>query len=166
MPHTSTHLIQLPAEALKNVVLVDLENRLALVEDGMHDHAQRVHVGGGVTADGQDVFRSQVLRVGEAERRKVGLPFFTRVLGLKRVRTYKDVTILHSIILLQRFKGSHPAHLSFRGVCGGDAEVKAHDLPGSTLVEDDVLWTQVAVDHFHPAVEKGQTLRDLKGTEQ
>lgn len=64
-------------------MLVDLENRLALVEDGMHDHAQRVHVGGGVAADGQDVLGGQVLGVGEAERREVGLPLFTCVLGLK-----------------------------------------------------------------------------------
>lgn len=34
-----THLVQLPAKALKNVVLVDLENGLALVEDGVHNHA-------------------------------------------------------------------------------------------------------------------------------
>lgn len=40
------YLVQLPAEALENVMLVNLENRLALVEDGVHDHAQRVHVGG------------------------------------------------------------------------------------------------------------------------
>ena len=38
--HTLTHLVQLPAKALKNVMLVDLENRLALIEDSMHDHAQ------------------------------------------------------------------------------------------------------------------------------
>lgn len=55
-----------------------------------------------------------------------------------------------------------PTHLGIRGVDGGDAEVEAHDLPRSALVEDDVLWTQVAVDHFHPTVEEGQTLRDLK----
>lgn len=64
-------------------MLVDLENRLALVEDGMHDHAQRVHVGGRVTADGQDVLRGQVFRVGQAEWREVGLPLFTCVLRLK-----------------------------------------------------------------------------------
>ena len=84
--HTSTHLVQLPAEALKYVMLVDLENRLSLIEDGMHDHAQRVHVGGRVAADGQDVLRGQVLWVSEAERRKVGLPLFTCVLELKRTR--------------------------------------------------------------------------------
>lgn len=39
MLHSSTHLVQLPAKALKNVVLVDLENGLALVEDGVHNHA-------------------------------------------------------------------------------------------------------------------------------
>lgn len=86
--HTSTHLVQLPAEALKYVMLVDFENRLALIEDGMHDHAQRVHVRGGVTADGQDVLRGQVLRVGEAEWREVGLPLFTCVLKLKRMREH------------------------------------------------------------------------------
>lgn len=63
-------------------MLVDLENRLSLVEDGVHDHAQRVHVGGRVAADGQNVLRGQVLGVREAERREVGLPLFTRVLGL------------------------------------------------------------------------------------
>lgn len=91
MWHASTHLIQLPAEALKYVVLVDFENRLALIEDGVHDHAQRVHVGGGVTADGQDVLRGEVLRVGEAERREVGLPLFTRVLKLKRMRERENI---------------------------------------------------------------------------
>lgn len=80
--HTSTHLVQLPAEALKDVMLVDLENRLALIEDCMHDHAQRVHVRGRVTADGQDILRGEVLRVREAEWREVGLPLFTCVLGL------------------------------------------------------------------------------------
>lgn len=40
----SAHLVKLPAEAFKNVMLVDLENRLALVEDRVHDHAQRVHI--------------------------------------------------------------------------------------------------------------------------
>lgn len=55
-----------------------------------------------------------------------------------------------------------PTHLGIGGVGGGYAEVKTHDLPGSALVEDDVLWTQVAMDHFHPIVEKGQTLRHLK----
>lgn len=89
--HTSTHLVQLPAEALKYVMLVDLENRLALIEDGVHDHAQRVHVGGGVTADGQDVLGGQVLGVGEAEWREVGLPLFTRVLGLKRMRQRENI---------------------------------------------------------------------------
>lgn len=39
MLHSSTHLVQLPAKALENVVLVDLENGLALVEDGVHNHA-------------------------------------------------------------------------------------------------------------------------------
>lgn len=84
------YLVQLPAEALENVMLVNLENRLALVEDGVHDHAQRVHVGGWVTADGQDVLRGQVFRVGEAERREIGLPLFTCVLRLKRTREHKN----------------------------------------------------------------------------
>lgn len=72
----------MPAETLKNIVLVDLDYRLAFVENGVHYDSERVHVGGRVTADGQDVFRGQVLRVGEAERRKVGLPLFTCVLQL------------------------------------------------------------------------------------
>lgn len=54
-------------------------------------------------------------------------------------------------------------NLSIWGVGGWDAKVKAHDLPRSTLVEDDVFWTQVAVNHFHSAVEERQTLRDLDG---
>ena len=53
-------------------------------------------------------------------------------------------------------------HLSVWGVGGRDAEVEAHDLPGSALVEDDVLQTQVPVDHFHATVEEGQTLGDLE----
>lgn len=53
-------------------------------------------------------------------------------------------------------------YLGIWGVCGGDAEVEAHDLPCSTLVEDDVLWTQVAMNHLHPTVEERQTLRDLR----
>lgn len=81
-----THLVQLPAEAFKDVVFVDLENWLALVEDGVHDHAERVHVRGRVAADGQDVLGGQVLRVGEAEGRQVGIPLFTRVLGLRSAR--------------------------------------------------------------------------------
>lgn len=72
-------------------MLVDLENRLALIEDGMHDHAQRVHIRGGVAADGQDVLRGQVFRVGEAERRKVGLPLFTCVLRLERTRAHENI---------------------------------------------------------------------------
>ena len=75
-----THLVQLPAETLKNVMLVDLEYRLALVEHSMHDDAKGVHVRDGVAADGQDVLRGQVLGVGEAQRRKVGFPLFTCVL--------------------------------------------------------------------------------------
>lgn len=54
-----------------------------------------------------------------------------------------------------------PTYLCVRGVGGGDAEVKAHDLPGAAFVDDDVLRTQVAVDHFNSAVQKGQALRDL-----
>lgn len=81
-----TCLVQLPAEALKNVVFVDLENWFSLVEDSMHDHAKRVHVRGRVAADGQDVLRGQVLGVGEAERGHVGIPLFTRVLGLRSTR--------------------------------------------------------------------------------
>lgn len=88
----STHLVKLPAETLKNVMLVDLENRLALVEDSVHDHAQRVHVRGGVAADRQDVFRGQVLWVGEAERRLIGLPLFACVLGLQRTREHVQTT--------------------------------------------------------------------------
>lgn len=80
----------MPAKALKNVMLVDFENRLALVKDGMHDHAQGIHVRGRVTADGQDVFRRQVLRVGEAEWREVGLPLFTCVLRLKKTRGHEN----------------------------------------------------------------------------
>lgn len=64
-------------------MFVDLENWFALIKDGMHDHAKRVHVRGRVTADGQDVLRGQVLRVGEAERSQVGIPLFTRVLWLR-----------------------------------------------------------------------------------
>ena len=81
----------MPAEALEYVVLVDLENRLALVEDGMHDHAQRVHVGGGVTADGQDVLGGQVLRVREGEWGEVGLPLFTCVLRLRKMREHEEI---------------------------------------------------------------------------
>lgn len=77
------YLIQLPAEALKDVVLVDLENGLSVVEEGVHDHAQRVHVGGTVAADGQDVLGRQILGVGEAEWGEVGFPFFARVPWLK-----------------------------------------------------------------------------------
>lgn len=88
----STHLVKLPAETLKNVMLVDLENRLALVEDSVHDHTQRIHIRGGVAADGQDVFRGQVLWVGEAERRLIGLPLFARVLGLQRTREHVQTT--------------------------------------------------------------------------
>lgn len=66
-------------------MLVDLENRLSLIENGMHDHAQRIHVRGRVTADGEDVLRSQVLRVGEAEWREVWLPLFTCVFRLRGV---------------------------------------------------------------------------------
>lgn len=95
--HTSTHLVQLPAEALKYVMLVDLENRLALIEDSVHDHAQRVHVGGRVTADGQDVLRGQVLWVSEAERRKVGLPLFTCVLELKRMREDGNIKMCRTL---------------------------------------------------------------------
>lgn len=85
-----THLVQLPAEAFKDVVFVDLENWFALVEDGVHDHAERVHVRGRVAADGQDVLGGQVLRVGEAEGRQVGIPLFTRVLGLRRARGQRE----------------------------------------------------------------------------
>lgn len=45
-------------------MLVDLENRLPLIEDSMHDHAQRIHVRGSVTANRQYVLGSQVLWVG------------------------------------------------------------------------------------------------------
>lgn len=76
------HLVQLPAETLKNVMLVDLENRFAFIEYSVHDHTEGVHVGGRVAADGQYVLRGQVLGVREAQRRKVRFPFFTCVLGL------------------------------------------------------------------------------------
>lgn len=45
-------------------------------------------------------------------------------------------------------------HLLLSGVCGGDAEVEAHDLPGTTLVKDDVLRGQVAVHHLDPTVQE------------
>ena len=162
------YLVQLPAEALENVMLVNLENRLALVEDSVHDHTQRVHVGGWVTADGQDVLGGQVLRVGEAERREIGLPLFTCVLRLKRTREHKNENLESSrqgcpaCKTILRDKDPFCTHLSVWGVGGGDAEVEAHDLPGSALVEDDVLQTQVPVDHFHATVEEGQTLGDLE----
>lgn len=71
-------------------MFVDLENWFALVEDGVHDHAERVHVRGRVAADGQDVLGGQVLRVGEAEGRQVGIPLFTRVLGLRSARGRRE----------------------------------------------------------------------------
>lgn len=82
-PHLSTHLVQLPAEALKNVMLVYLEDGLALIKNGVHDDPQRVHVRGGVTTNRKYVLRSQILWVREAEWRKVGFPLFARVLWLK-----------------------------------------------------------------------------------
>lgn len=51
LQYSFTYLVQLPAETLKNVMLVDLENRLPLIEDSMHDHAQRIHVRGSITAN-------------------------------------------------------------------------------------------------------------------
>lgn len=50
------------------------------------------------------------------------------------------------------------SNLSVRRVTRGDTEVKAHDLPGSALIQDDVLWTQVTMNHFNPTVEERQTL--------
>lgn len=73
-------------------MLVDLENRLAVIEDGMHDHAQRVHVRGRVAADGEYVLRGQVLRVRETKRREVGLPLFTCVLGLNEKTKHSILT--------------------------------------------------------------------------
>lgn len=63
--------------------------------------------------------------------------------------------------MIEKNKKKTSTHFSIRGVCGGDAEVKAHDLPGSAFVNNDVLWTQVSMDHLHTTVKKGQTLRDL-----
>lgn len=68
----------------------------------------------------------------------------------------------HSWKLIWSSKTASPSHLSIWRVCGRDAEVKAHNLPGATLVEDNVFWTQVPVDHFHTTVEERQALRDLK----
>lgn len=48
----STHLVQLPAETLKNIMFVDLKNRFAFIEYSMYDHTEGVHVRCGVTADG------------------------------------------------------------------------------------------------------------------
>lgn len=160
--NNSTHLVKLSAKTLKNVMLVDLENRLALVEDSVHDNAQWVHVRGGVAADGQDVFRRQVLWVGEAEWRLIGLPLFARVLGLQRTREHNQVMEDEKTYPLTTCPVSG-TNLSLWGVGGWDAKVKAHDLPRSALVEDDVFWTQVSVDHFHSAVQERQTLRDLDG---
>lgn len=56
--------------------------------------------------------------------------------------------------------------LSVRWVARGDAEIEAHDLPGSTLIQDDVLWTKVTVYHLHSTVQKGQALRDLWGGQE
>lgn len=36
----SSHLVQLPAEALKNFLLIDQEHGLPFIKDCMHDHAQ------------------------------------------------------------------------------------------------------------------------------
>lgn len=159
-----THLVQLPAEALKDVVFVDLENWFALIEDSVHDHAKGVHVRSRVAADRQNVLGGQVLGVGEAEGRQVGIPLFTRVLRLRsrRGQCNADVTTQLEVNL---GKGFPPTHLGVWRVGGRDAEVKAHDLPGAALVEDDVFWTQVSMDHFNAAVEEGQTLRDLKRTQ-
>lgn len=77
-----SHLVQLPAETLENILLIDLEHRLSLIEDCVHDHAQRVHVRDGVTADGQDVLRSHVFRIRQAEGGQIGVPLFTYVFGL------------------------------------------------------------------------------------
>lgn len=66
-------------------MLVDLDYWLALVENGVHHNAERVHVGDRVAANRQDVLRGEVLGVGEAKRWKAGLPLFTRVLQLRAV---------------------------------------------------------------------------------
>lgn len=159
---SQTCLVQLSAKALKNVMFVDFENWFAFVKDGMHDHAKRVHVRGRVTADGQDVLRGQVLRVGEAEGRQVGIPLFTCVLRLRSTRGQWNT---HSWRFIWSSKTASPTHLSIWRVCGWDAEVKAHNLPGAALVEDNVFGTQVPMDHFHATVEERQALRDLKTTQ-
>lgn len=94
----STHLVKLPAETLKYVVLVDLENRLALIEDGVHDHTQWVHVRGRVAADREYVLGGQVLRVGQAQRRKVGLPLFTCILRLRRKLEYVKTFLYTTLV--------------------------------------------------------------------
>lgn len=93
-------------------MFVDLENRFALVKDGMHDHAKRVHVRGRVTTDGQDVLRGEVLRIGEAERRQVGIPLFTRVLRLRSMRRQWNthVTIQLEVNFIKQ--NSLPKHTS------------------------------------------------------
>lgn len=77
------HLVQLSAEALEYVLLVDLKDGLAFIEHGVDQHAQGVHIRSHVTADGQDVLRSDIFWVREAERREIGVPLFTNILGLK-----------------------------------------------------------------------------------
>lgn len=108
-----THLVQLPAEALKDVVFVDLENWFALIEDSVHDHAKGVHVRSGVAADRQNVLRGQVLGVGEAEGWQVGIPLFTRVLRLRsrRGQWNTDVTTQLEVTLVEQRKG-FPPHTS------------------------------------------------------
>lgn len=98
-------------------MLVDLENRLALVEDSVHDNAQRVHVRGRVAADRQDVFRCQVLRVREAEWRLIGLPFLASVLGLKRTRELVQKTQDEEACLLTACPASG-TNLCIRGIGG------------------------------------------------
>ena len=61
------------------------------------------------------------------------------------------------LVSVTAHSGNQP-HLSLRRVVGRDAEVEAHDLPGSTLINNDILKAQVAMDHLYTRVEEGQAL--------
>ena len=70
-------------------LIATLEDRPAVVVDGVEEHANREHVTGRVTVARQDVLRCQVVHVGLCARRTVQIP-----LGTVVVRLWNDKIVI------------------------------------------------------------------------
>lgn len=52
-------------------------------------------------------------------------------------------------------------YLLFRWICWLDTKIKAHNFPCSTLIQNYIFRSNIAMDHLHTAMQKWQAFRNL-----